>query len=232
MGSVAESGCRMKVGIISDTHGNLDGFLDAVELLRETHNVEKLYFLGHHYGDLDRVVEVKKALRAAKEKDAEASEFVSDLYEVLAQREGIAAPRTPRTELEDSVWLRKHTVRVPAEDDPEGMFGSEIGRTEFEVVGGRIVCLVHNPKTLTKEDIASCNIVLYGHSHLYQVDLVGGRYFCNPGHLMETDDQGRRATFAVLEVGDTPRFTVYDLDGEPQLDQTLDLEVKRKFSAS
>ncbi len=221
----------MKVGVISDTHGNIGGFLDAFDLLRTEHEVAKLFFLGHDYKDMDRVIEIKRALRAAKRKDEDPTDFVSDLYDVLAKQEGLHSVKT-RDKLEDTEWLKKHTIRVPGDDEDEALFGDEINDKEFELVGGRIVCAVHNPKTLSKEDIASATIIIYGHSHLYQVDKAGSRFFCNPGHLMADVDQGRKPTYGVLDMGESPRFQVFDLDGNVVLDKPLELETKRKFSAS
>lgn len=222
----------MKVGVISDTHGNLSGFLDAVDALHDTHGVTKLFFLGHAYKDLDRVLEVKKALRAAKDQDDDPTDFVSDLYDVLAQQQGIARKRATPNEMDDVHWIKKHVVRVPAEDEPEALFSNHGKLKEFELVGGRIICAVHNPKKLSKEDIGSANLVLYGMTHLYQVDHVGGRYFLNPGHLMAEPDNHRPPTYGLLDLGDSPRFTVFDLDGNKLLDKPLELEVKRKFSAT
>lgn len=222
----------MKVGIVSDTHGNLSGFLDALDFLRGTHKVEKLFFLGHNYKDVERVVEVKRALKAAKNEDEDSTGFVTDLYEMLAKREGLAGPRTARSELDEAQWLKKQVVRVPGDDEPEAMFGGDINTKEFEMVGGRIVCLVHNPKSLAKEDVASANLVVYGHTHLHQVDKVGGRYFCNPGHLQDKKDNGRDATFAVLDIGDDCKFSIFGLDNNLVQELALEMDVKRKFSAT
>ncbi len=41
----------MKIGIISDTHGNLNYLMDVVNFLKENYNVKKIYHLGDNYGD-------------------------------------------------------------------------------------------------------------------------------------------------------------------------------------
>lgn len=224
----------LKVGVISDTHGNLSGFIDAIEFLREREQVAKLFFLGHEYQDFDKVLEVKRALRTAKAKKPEGEDegLGRSLFDELARQQGIdEKPKMARTQLDETEWLEKQAVRLAGEDDPEALFG-KVPEMEFELVGGRIVCAAHNPKSLSKEDIASANLVVYGHTHLYQVDKVSGRYFLNPGHLMETEDQGRPPTFAVLDLGPEPRFTIYDLSFEVVEDRPLELETKRKFSIS
>lgn len=231
----------MKVGLISDSHGNLGDLLEVFDWLRGEQAIAKLFFLGHHYQDIERLIEVKEALRKTRRRragdDDEATEdgaLLSGalLADALARQAGtVSRPAAPRDQLEDPEWLRRHCVRVPAADDPESLLG-DVQNAEFELVAGRFLCAVHNPKRLGKEDIASASMVLYGHTHLYQVDRVGGRYFINPGHLMEGEDQGRPPTFGLLDLGETPCFRVYDLEFNVLLEEPLDIEAKRKFSVS
>lgn len=230
----------MKVGVISDTHGNLAGLLEAYDRLRADPGIAKIFFLGHQYGDIDRLIGVKEALQKAKSKRrAQDDDDTMDegllagalLSDALAG--GKPAPRAPATrdKLEDPEWIRKHVVRIAAADDDEAMQG-HASKTDFEMVAGRFICAVHDPRQLQKDDIASASIVLYGHTHIAQADKMSGRYFLNPGHLMERDDQGRAPSYGVLDLGDAPCFRVYDLEGALRQEFPLDLEVKRKFSVS
>jgi len=221
----------MRVGVISDTHGNLGAFLDCIDFLRRRHEVAKVFFLGHDYEDFDRLLELKQALRETSKKGrnrGDNDDFVGDLYEVLAKQQGIPTKRT--RELDDVSWLKKNVVRICGKDEPAAAFG-HTPTTEFEVVAGRIVLATHNPKSLTKEDIASANLVLYGHTHLFQADKVGGRYFLNPGHLSDKDGEERPPTCGLLNLGDDPVFAVLGIDGSEVKRFPLELEKKRKFSA-
>lgn len=237
MAAIRKGRSAVKVGVISDTHGNLAGLIEAYDRLRSDHDVAKIFFLGHACSDLDRLIEVKEALGKAKARRQGDDDTMGEgllggalLSEALAGRATPKAP-APRSKLDELEWLRRNVVRVAAADDPELASGSA-AESDFEMVGGRFVCAVHDPRRLGKDDIASASIVLYGQTHLAQVDKVGGRYFLNPGHLMGVPDQGRPPSFGVLDLGDEPAFRIYDLDGGLLQNTPLDLEVKRKFSIS
>lgn len=229
----------MRVGVISDTHGNLAGLLEVYDRLRADSGIVKIFFLGHHYGDIDRLIGIKEALQKAKSKRRAHDDDTIDggllagalLSEALAGSK--PAPRVPpaRDKLEDTAWIRKHLVRIAAADDDEALQG-RAAKSDFEMVAGRFICAVHDPRQLQKDDIASASIVLYGHTHIAQADKMSGRYFLNPGHLMERDDQGRAPSYGVLDLGDSPSFRVHDLDGVIRQEFPLDLEIKRKFSVS
>ena len=223
--------------MISDTHGNLDGLVEVFDCLRSVHKVAKIFFLGHAWADIDRLIGLKEQLaqvRARRRGDDDTlgggllgGALLSDA--LAGNVESAPKAPAPRSKLDELDWLRRHVVRVAAADDPELAAGAA-SESDFEMVGGRFVCAVHDPRRLGKDDIASASIVLYGQTHLAQVDKVGGRYFLNPGHLMKEPDQGRPASFGVLDLGDEPSFRVYDLDGGLRQETLLDLEVKRKFS--
>lgn len=224
--------------MISDTHGNLEGLLEAYDRLRTEHEVAKIFFLGHAWADVDRLIGIKEELEKARARRGRRDDDTVDdgllggvlLSDALTgQAESTPPAPAPRSKLDELEWLRRHLVRIAAEDDPELATGMA-SVSDFEMVGGRFVCAVHDPRRLGKDDIASASIVLYGQTHLAQVDKVGGRYFLNPGHLMREPDQGRPASFGVLDLGDEASFCVYGLDGGLLHATPLDLEVKRKFS--
>lgn len=218
----------MRIGVIADSHGNIGGLLDVLDYLR-TQGVEKIFFLGHDLKDLERVLELKRALKKAGDHLSEDTDFLMTVGEFLDRKEGISPP-TPRKGITDEIaWLKENLVRVPGEGEPEYLLKTLPDR-EFEIVAGRIILCIHNPKNLSKEDLASASLILYGYTHLYQVNEVGGRYFINPGHLMDHEDQGRPPTFALLEVGDKTEVQILNLRYQPVFTQAFALEKKRKLT--
>ncbi|MBO6940708.1 MAG: hypothetical protein JJ863_37385 [Deltaproteobacteria bacterium] len=67
-----------------------------------------------------------------------------------------------------------------------------------EMVGDRIVLVVHDKKVLDEEDIANAAVIVYGQSKEALLKQFGHRYFFTPGPLregrvgmLELDDEGR-----------------------------------------
>jgi len=218
----------MRVGVLSDSHGNIGGLLDAIDFLR-TQGVEKIFFLGHDVRDLDKVLDLKKALRSAEGSIAEDTDFLMTVGDFLERKEGIQKKFSKKKVTDELLWLKENLLKVPGEGEPEYLLKTLPDR-DFEIVGGRILLFVHNPKILSKEDLASASLILYGYTHIYQVNEVGGRYFINPGHLMSGEDQGRPPTFAIVDLSGRGEVTILDLRFRTLLSQPLDLEKKRKLT--
>jgi predicted phosphodiesterase len=218
----------MRVGVLSDSHGNIGGLIDALDYLK-SQGAERIFFLGHDVRDLEKVLDLKKALKKAESGISEDTDFLMTVGEFLDQKEGIT-PKLSKKKITDEVsWFKQNLLKVPGEGEPEYLLKTLPDR-EFEIVGGRILLFVHNPKVLSKEDLASASLILYGFTHLYQVNEVGGRYFINPGHLMNQEDQGRPPTFAIVELEGRGEVTILDLRFRTLLSQPLDLEKKRKLT--
>ena len=70
-----------------------------------------------------------------------------------------------------------------------------------EKISGVKMILTHEISDLTPEEIEANDVILYGHTHSYELRDSLGKLFINPGHLKEKYHKDRIATFAVLKVG-------------------------------
>jgi predicted phosphodiesterase len=210
----------MKFGILSDSHGNLGGLIDAVDFLVDTLGVKSIFHLGHDFGDIDELFSIKRALDRKTIDASDTTEFFSDLAEALTTTLDLSTRTVLKaTEGDKVAQLKRMVVRVPGDGD-EAYNNGHYSHIEYEMLGDRIIGLVHNIKEMKKEDIATAHIVFYGGSHLYQVDKVGHRWFVNPGHLMKQAEKGREPTFGFLDAStDIPLFRVYGLDHEIKLER-------------
>ena len=106
-------------------------------------------------------------------------------------------------------------VRVPGVYDREYQ-DSEIPRRVEDTVSGLQLLVAHAEKTLPENEVNAADIVLVGHTHLYEIRDVGGAVLFNPGHLKSASEKGREPTFGIIQIaGDSVRLTIYDLNGEP-----------------
>jgi predicted phosphodiesterase len=72
-----------------------------------------------------------------------------------------------------------------------------------EVLGVKFL-LVHDLSKLKPAEVKKAHIILYGHSHIYEIkrDEVSETIYCNPGHLKAPIDKQREPSFAVINVDD------------------------------
>ena len=224
----------MRIGILSDTHGNLGGLIDAVDFLTEQLDVKRIFHLGHDYRDIDELLSLKRALVKGKNDTGnETTEFFSDLAEALTTTLDLPTRAVLKAAEGDKVaQLRRMIVRVPGDGDAAYRDGA-YAHLEYEMLGDRIIGLIHNVKELKKEDIATVHIVFYGGSHIFQIDKVGHRWFINPGHLLKGAEKGREPTFGFLDTdAETPVMRIYGLDQKVRHEKELPLDKKNKFSVS
>lgn len=221
----------MRFGLLSDTHGNIDGIDIAVDLLTRELDCKRIFHLGHDYQDIEDFLEKRRARLRGEATEPTLS--FSDLAEALTTTLDLPTRTILKAkEGDEYTRLRRMFVRVPGNGDRAYANGHQL-HVEFEMLGDRIIALVHNVKELKKEDINTAHIIMYGGSHLYQVDKVGHRWFINPGHLMKTPDKGREPTFGYLDAGvEVPVFRVYGLKGDIKLEKELVLDKKHKFSVT
>lgn len=223
----------MRFGILSDTHGNLAGLETAVDFLTEKLGVKRVFHLGHDWADIDELLSLKRALSRKQETDDD-TDFFSNLAEALTTTLDLSTRTALKAAEGDKVMqLKRMIVRVPGQGDAAYSSGHH-AHIEYEMLGDRIIGLVHNVKEMKKEDIATAHIIFYGGSHLYQADRVGHRWFINPGHLMKQAEKGREPTFGFLDATNEniPVFRVYGLDLEIKKEQELVLDKKNKFSVT
>ncbi|WP_153733479.1 metallophosphoesterase [Sporosarcina obsidiansis] len=95
-------------------------------------------------------------------------------------------------------------------------------------VGDESVFVVHGHEHDVKRSLLAlsyaaaeqqASIVLFGHSHLYGAEMIGGVLFVNPGSTTQPRG-GREATYAVIEAEETYTVSFYNMNNQ-LVDQTV-----------
>ena len=158
----------MTIGVMSDTHKNIELMNRAADLMIDKFCVERIYHLGDDYED----------------------------GEVLSAR-GV------------------QVTTVPGIYDKEYADSGIPKRVTHDVEGTKILA-AHATKIIPQLQIDTVDVMLVGHTHLYEITSVGNAVVFNPGHLKGPRDKGREPTFGIIEIdNDAIRFAVHDLNGEP-----------------
>jgi predicted phosphodiesterase len=177
----------VRIGLASDTHGNVDALEGALALF-ERARVERVFFLGGRVADVDAAL----ARRRGGSRDAAVPDtdeaFLSAFRSALARQAAAAADP-----------LEGRIVRVASKACPEYESG-KVPRKQMDLLDGRICCLVHDKAELSRDDIANASVLFHGNSAAAGLVQIGPRCFVTPGHLRASAPQGRPATFALLEV--------------------------------
>ena len=158
----------MTLGVMSDTHRNVELMHKAADVMVEKLGVTRLYHLGDDYEDISALV-----------------------------KRGIEVVRIP------GIYDREYA-------DPA------IPKRVRDTVSGVELIVAHAEKTLPQNEIDAADVILVGHTHLYEIRDVGGAVLFNPGHLKGARDKGREPTFGTIQIGgNSVRLTIHDLNGEP-----------------
>jgi predicted phosphodiesterase len=177
----------VRIGLASDSLGNLDALERAVELFQRA-QVDRVFFLGGRVADVDAVL----ARRAGGSRNAPVptsdAEFLAAVRGALERQE--AAQRDP---------LDGRIVRVASRACPEYESG-KVPRMQVDLVEGRISALVHDKAELTRDDIANAALIFHGNTVAAALVQIGPRCFVTPGHLRDPAPPGRPATCALVEV--------------------------------
>ena len=87
----------------------------------------------------------------------------------------------------------------------------------IEMIGDRVAILIHDKALLDEEDIFAANLLVYGRSEGPLITRVGARWFLTPGPLREGE-----GGVGILDDGSEQiAATMYDLDGQAKLNETL-----------
>ena len=93
-------------------------------------------------------------------------------------------------------------VQVPGIYHPRYQ-DSTLNAKQRETIFGLRILLVHSlDKDVTHEDRAVSDIILYGHTHRYEIKLADGLLLMNPGHLKSEIDKQFKPTFGLLDIQD------------------------------
>lgn len=178
----------MRLGLVSDTFGNLDALERALETFARL-GAERVFFLGGRVADIDAVL----AHRAGGSRGAPVprtdGEFLEAVESALARQASAA---------EDP--LAGKVVRIASRACPEYQ-GLKVPRKQLDLLDGRVACLVHDKSELSRDDIENAIFIIHGNSAQAALVAIGPRCFVTPGHLRRPAPQGRPATFALLDAG-------------------------------
>ncbi len=214
----------MKVGLASDSYGNVDALAAAFEQLLAA-GAERIFFLGGRYADVEAVLARRRAGAMRKRGAAPADGDLGFLRAV----EGALASRASDADEEVS-RLERRVVRVASRACPEYQ-RDRAPRKVFEMVNGLICCLVHDKSELTREDIANATVLFHGNAGTAALVSIGPRIFVTPGHLRALDPDGRPPTYALLEADGTAlELTVFSVFGEEMRRERATLAAGHKVS--
>ncbi|MCP3137840.1 hypothetical protein [Pyxidicoccus xibeiensis] len=209
------------IGVFSDSHGDLQAFDAAYELLR-SRGARRFVFTGARYTDLDEWV-LWRRQKSRGGREYSDADFLADVSSWLGTQD--ALPRTPAREAvpadvaseNDRRLVMERFVRVPERESLQYRDPS-INNKAMDLVGDTLCCVVHDKNDLTRDDLLNAAVFIHGKEPEPKVVQIGPRYFLTPGRLAGAAEQ----TCALLEkVGHDLRFSALRLDGhvvlEPQL---------------
>lgn len=212
------------IGLLSDSHGDLDAFDAAYRLLRSK-GAERFFFLGGRYADLEAWVTWRKQ-RSRGSREYSDADFLADIASFLGSQERAAIPKeaapkeaAPKdaftdpsagAEEEDAVQLRGRFVQTPERESLQYL-DANVPRKLLEMVGDQLCCVVHHKNDLSRDDLMNATLFVHGASPEPKVVQIGPRFFATPGRLAGAAEQ----TCALVETGGKfPRFTAWRLDGK------------------
>ena len=179
----------MRIGVVSDIHGNMAGLLRAVESMGE---VDELLCLGDSIYDYRFSNEVVGWLRENR------------IPTILGNHEwGFLGPQGVRARAADWVdqdlvdWLEAQPYRLELERHGHRIL--MVHSTPWEPQGEYVL---PGSKDLERFGEADADIVLYGHTHQQVAERVGDVLVVNPGSAGDARDarNGRQLSCAVLDL--------------------------------
>jgi putative phosphoesterase len=214
----------MRVGIISDIHGNLPA-LEAVMEDIQSRNFDALYCLGDLVGYGAFPNEVTEAIKAS------GMPTIMGNYDDgvgfdrdecgCAYRDPEEAARGHRS----LMWTRQQ-----ATDSTKAFLRELVPQIRTEIDGKRVLLVHGSPRRMNEylfEDRAlssfqrlaassEADIIIFGHTHRPYTKLVDGVLFVNAGSVGKPKDRDWRACYAILEpAAATPAEFIrlpYDID--------------------
>lgn len=82
-----------------------------------------------------------------------------------------------------------------------------------EKIDGIKIILTHDIADISSIDIVSHDVILFAHSHNYELRCELSKLFINPGHLKEEFHKGRIATFGVMSIDqNVVKAEIYDIN--------------------
>lgn len=159
----------MRLGVLGPAQGSLDALERAAQFLHRDLGVQRAVYLGLD-GSLDALVARWAERLVGDDPGSQA------LWERAAERCADAQPHEIDAFL---VAERERQSLAVFESVP-----SEKTRL-VELLGGRVVVMIHDKALLDEDDIASASLMVFGKSKEPMVKQVGTRFFLSPGPLGE-----------------------------------------------
>lgn len=209
----------MKIGLVADSHGNVDYLVLAAERLVGQHAVDRIFHLGGGSRDVEEVIAFKKKmLRGTEEYGDDA--FLADVADFLGGQ--------GKGEGGDEISEFKKRWTIVHDEGVEGQAEKIV-----DMIGSHIALALHDPTQVDAEDVANSVLILHGKLGRHGVVEKKKRFFICPGHLRDKEHEGQPASFAVLEVvPKLARVTVYSMQGELLQEYPLNLEKKGKMTVT
>lgn len=210
----------MKIGLVADSHGNVDYLVLAAERLIGQHGVDRIFHLGGGSRDVEEVIAFKKKmLRGTEEYGDDA--FLADVADFLAaSNEQAGAP-------DEISEFRKRWTIVHDDDDSAAAPGEKL----VDMVGSNITLALYDPTKVDADDLQNSVLIMHGKLSRHGVVEKKKRFFICPGHLRDKEHEGQPASFAVLEViPKMARVCAYSMQGELLQEYPLNLEKKGKMT--
>lgn len=200
----------MKIGVISDIHGNIDA-LETVLKELENNKVEKIFCLGDLIGGaaksenvIKRIVEMKDKCICVK---GNREKYIIDGMPLIVHDE---KKKTSQEQLDRNEWIKNHLTKTSIN------YIHELPKEVIYEIDGKRIYLVHYPmkedgsfrrhiKIANIEDNEKmfsgidADIYLYGHTHKEIYNKNSNKIYINPGALGcpgKTDN----APYGILEI--------------------------------
>ena len=130
-------------------------------------------------------------------------EYIEIVVDWLISNQYIASLYHLGDDYEDVAGLANREidiVQVPGIYHPKYQDSTLEAQMKENILGLRIL-LVHSlDKDVTHGDRAVSDIILYGHTHRYEIKLEDGLLLMNPGHLKSEIDKQFKPTFGLLDI--------------------------------
>jgi putative phosphoesterase len=179
----------VRIGIVSDIHGNMAGLLKAVELMGA---VDELLCLGDTIYDYRFSNEVVGWLR-----DHEVPTILGNHEWGFLGPQGSRARAASWVDQDLVAWLEAQPYRMELERHGQRIL--MVHSTPWEPQGAYVL---PGSKDLQRFGEADADIVLYGHTHQQVVERAGDVLVVNPGSAGDARDSrnGRQLSCAVLDL--------------------------------
>lgn len=218
----------MKIGLVSDSYGNIEALEAAIDALFAG-GADRVFFLGGRYADVQAVLDRKQA-GAAGSRPGRPTPAGEETLGFLRAVEGALKRQAENDSSEKVDRLAHRIVRVASKACPEYQ-RDRAPRKVFEMVDGLICCLVHDKADLTRDDIANATVLFHGNSGHPAIVSIGPRIFVTPGHLRALDPDGRPPTYALLDVGGgSMDLVIYSVAGQELKRERVAIGARTKVS--